>query len=33
MQQDQFLLIFFIAIAMIVPGLAILFDDTRFRDK
>ncbi len=33
MQQDEFLLIFFIVIAMVVPGIAILFDDVRFRSK
>ncbi len=31
MQHDQILLIIFIAIGLIIPGIAILFDDTRFR--
>lgn len=33
MQQDQILLALFILMAMIIPGLAILFDDNRFRSK
>jgi hypothetical protein len=33
MQQDQILLALFILMGMIIPGLAILFDDSRFRGK
>ncbi len=33
MHHDQILLILFIAMALIIPGLAIYFDDIRFRGK
>ncbi len=32
-QSDTFLMVFFVLIGMVIPGIAIWFDDVRFRKR